>query len=142
MEDDVKSRFEEGEKRYAGLEKRFDDLKWYFGGVTTLFTIGFSILTVVLSWNYNSEKASLRDFQRDLRADLGKIDLPPDVELLGINGSPISGQDVQARLDVDKDGGHYLSISHLLRNRGEGGTGPIHAGISDCGAHHHQRGQI
>ena len=125
MENDVKSRFEESEKRYAALEKRFDDLKWYFGGVTTLFTIGFSILTVVLSWNYNSEKAGLREFQKDLKADLGKIESSADLELLGLNKTSLSGQDVSARLYVDKDGQHYLAISHLLRNKGEGGTGPM-----------------
>ena len=125
MDDDVKSRFEESDKRYAALEKRFDDLKWYFGGVTTLFTIGFSVLTVVLSWNYNSEKTALREFQKDLKADLGKIELPPDLELVGVNGSSLYGQDVPAKLQVDKDGDHFVSISYFLRNMGEGATGPM-----------------
>lgn len=127
MEEDVKSRFEDVDKRYAALEKRFDDVKWNFGGVTTLFTLGFSILIVVLNWNFNAEKLALREFQRDLKAEVGKIDLPADLEIVGLNGSPLEGQEVAANLLVDeKDREHFMAISHFIRNRGEGSTGPLY----------------
>ncbi len=126
MEDDVKSRFEDVDKRYAALEKRFDDVKWNFGGVTTLFSLGFSILIVVLNWNFNAEKSALRDFQRDLKAEIGKIELPADLEIVGLNGSPLDGQEVAAELFVDEGNKeHYLRLTHFLRNRGEGSTGPL-----------------
>lgn len=123
MEDDTKARFDEVDKRQATLEKRFDDIKWYLGGVTGVFTIGFSVLVLVLSWNYSSERASLRDFQRDLKAELGKLDLPPEVNLLGLNGSPLEGQDVSGSMVVNDKGEHLLRISHILRNRGDSPTG-------------------
>jgi len=49
----VQLRFDESEKRYVALEKRFDDIKWYFGGAATFFTLWFAVLTVVFSSNFN-----------------------------------------------------------------------------------------
>lgn len=72
MDDDIKMRFDEVDKRMASTEKRFDDLKWYFGGAVTLFTVGFSVLTILLSWNYKSERDSLHDTLKDFKAELGK----------------------------------------------------------------------
>jgi len=125
VDDDVKTRFEELEKRLLTTDKRFDDIKWYFGGVTTLFTIGFSVLTLALSWNYANEKASLRDFQRDLKADLGRIDALPELELLGVDAKPLANQNINAEISQDKDVYLSLTINHFLRNAGNGISGPM-----------------
>ena len=125
MDDDIKSRFDETDKRYATLEKRFDDIKWYFSGVASLFTVGFSVLVLILSWNYGSERASLREFQKDLKAELGKLESPPEMELLGLNGSVLAGQDVAGGLFVSEKGEHFLRISHLLKNRGDSSSGRL-----------------
>lgn len=82
MKEEIKVRFEELDKRIEINEKHFGDIKWYFGGVTSLFAIGFSVLVLVLSWNLNSEKIALREFQKDIKSDIGKIDTPPNLVLL------------------------------------------------------------
>jgi hypothetical protein len=46
-EDFVKTRFEDLDKRLASTEKRIDDLKWFIGGITGLFTIVFGIVAVL-----------------------------------------------------------------------------------------------
>ncbi len=125
MNIEIRSKFEEFEKRSSGLEKRFDDLKWYFGGVTTLFTIGLSVCGVILNWNYTSEKAALREFQRDLKVEVGKIALPSEIDLLTLTGIPLSGSDVPVTVTIDKDQQRYLELSHIVRNRGEGTSGSM-----------------
>jgi hypothetical protein len=125
MDEDVKTRFDDMDKRYGALEKRFDDIKWYFGGVTTLFSLGFGVLTIVISWNFNANITGLREFEKQLKEEIGKIDSPADIDILGVNGASIDGQDVDSDVEVDKDGDHWLRISHFLRNRGEGSSGPM-----------------
>src|ERR1700681_4227744 len=125
MEEEVKVKFDETDKRYAVLEKRFDDLKWYFGGAASLFTLGFSVLVLVLSGNFNAEKEGLRDFKMDIRADLGKLELPPDLDLLGVDRTSLSGQDVAANIAIDQNHAHWLRISHLLKNKGDSSSGPL-----------------
>jgi hypothetical protein len=126
MDEEEKARFEDVEKRLEAADKRFDDMKWYFGGVTTLFTIGFSVLTLVLSWNYANEKASLRDFVKDVKEDLGKVSAAPEIELLGVDRQPLAGQELKAEFDLRPDGYMYLVINHMLRNTGTGLSGPLY----------------
>lgn len=119
---DIDDRFGAVEKLIGHTEKRFDDVKWYLGGAATLFTIGFSVLTLILSWNYNTEKAGLLEFERDIRTDiktdLGKMDVPPDLEILGINRELLSGQEIVAAVEKDKDGSVGVTIDHILKNKG------------------------
>jgi hypothetical protein len=129
MDEDVKARFEDTEKRLLASDKRFDDMKWYFGGVTTLFTVGFSVLTLILSWNYSNEKASLREFQNDMKVELGKIDAPPEIQLLGIDGQPLAGQELPAQFKQEESGELLLVINHFLRNSGAGLSGPMYVKV-------------
>jgi hypothetical protein len=39
MDEDVKSRIEDLDKRFDSTEKRIDDIKWFIGGATGLFTL-------------------------------------------------------------------------------------------------------
>jgi hypothetical protein len=126
MEEDIKIRFDGIDKRLESSEKRFDDMKWYFGGVVTLFTIGFSVLTLILSWNYSNERASLREFQKDLKAELGKIDLPPELEILGTNGEPLMNQEVKAIFVKKEDGSVFLYLTHFLKNVGNSMSGLLY----------------
>jgi hypothetical protein len=127
--DETTTRFEETEKRYAALEKRFDDIKWYFGGAASLFTLWFGVLTVVFSSNFNSQKEDLRDFKNNLRADLGKLELPADIEMLSVRRSPLAGQDLLAEIDLTKPNEPYLDIDFILHNQGDGDTGPMYVKI-------------
>jgi hypothetical protein len=125
MEDDVKSRFDETDKRLASTEKRIDDVKWFIGGIASLLTVVFGIITLVMSWNYGNERASLRDFQQNLRAELGKAEQLPELVILGENGVELNGQDIDASVVKDKDGYPKISFSWIVRNRGLGATGPL-----------------
>jgi hypothetical protein len=129
MDEDVKSKFEDMEKRLSASDKRFDDMKWYFGGVTGLFTIGFSVLTLVLSWNYSNEKASLRELKKEVKMELGKIDAPPEIQLLGIDGQPLAGQELTAEFHEEGPGRLLLIVNHFLRNSGAGLSGPMYVKV-------------
>jgi hypothetical protein len=119
-------RFDEVDKRIQSTEKRFDDLRWYFGGVTTLFMVGFSVITIVLSWNYKSERDSLRDSLRDFKEEVGKVEAPPSVELMTQNGEALSNQELQARF-YKADNVMYVAFDFVVRNSGDGSSGPVAA---------------
>ena len=72
MDDDVKSRFDEVERRYASLEKRIDDVKWYVTGVATVFIIVFGLVSIIMNWRFEDEKTTLRQFQAEIKEDFGK----------------------------------------------------------------------
>jgi hypothetical protein len=129
MDHDIQARFDELDKRLATTDKRFDDIKWYMGGFATFVTFAFGLLTILMSWNFSNERTSLREFQRDLRADLGKVEVPPELELLGVDGSPLANQELEAQFDKDKDGNSRLVINHFLRNTGNSLTGPMYVKI-------------
>ena len=129
MDEDVRAMFEEIEGRLSASDKRFDDMKWYFGGVATLFTVGFSVLTLVLSWNFSNEKTSLREFEKDIKVELGKIDRPPDIQLFGIDGLLLAGEEMRAEFKADENGDMYLILRHILRNAGEGLSGPLYVKV-------------
>ena len=115
------------DKRIAATEKRIDDIKWFIGGMATLFTVGFSVLTLILSWNYSNERASLREFQRDLKVDLGKAEPTPELIIQTIEGEDINGKRVNAEVsDDDENKGKFLLvIPHIKRNKGYGSSGPL-----------------
>jgi hypothetical protein len=125
MEDDVKARFEELDKRLQLYEKRHDDFKWYFSGITALFGLGFGILTLILSWNYSNERASLREFQRDIKTELGKVEAPPELEILGPNREPLSGQEIKVDLQRVESGFLSVNFTCIYRNNGDTTTGPL-----------------
>ena len=127
MEDEeIKVRFEELDKRIASNEKRFGDFKWYFGGFGSVIAIMFSVLTLVISGNVNYEKYALREFQKDIRADLGKADLPPNLILLGKNCNPLENQDIKAEVLKDEDGSIKLTFLYAIKNEGKSPSGPLY----------------
>jgi hypothetical protein len=127
MDDDVKARFEDFDKRIAGSDKRFDDLKWYFGGVTTLFTVGFSVLTILLSWNYKSERDNLRDDVRQMKEDLGRLEVPAYLELRTPTGEDAQGHEITARFERDNTSSKFwLGINLAVRNTGDSSTGALY----------------
>jgi hypothetical protein len=129
MENEIKVRFDELDKRLESAEKRFDDIKWYFGGVTGVFMIVFSLLTIILSWNYKTEKDSLREFQKDIRVELGKVESPPELEILGTNGLPLANQEMEATFEKKEDGMVFLKLNHFLKNIGNSSSGILNVKI-------------
>jgi hypothetical protein len=137
MDDEsLKQHFEEIDREIAATDKRVDEVKWYLGGIGGLFSIWFAVLTLVLSWNYSNDKASLRDFQRDLREDLGKSTAVPELELLGIDGNPLEGQELEAAFETEKttnktNGEEHTEIfpkvllDFSIKNSGNETTGPM-----------------
>jgi hypothetical protein len=125
MEEEVKTKFEEFDKRLELIGKRFDDFKTYIGGIGTLFGLGFGILTLILSWNYSNERTALRELEKDIKTELGKAESPPSIILLGPNGQLLTGQELTAKLQKDEQG-IYFSFDYIIRNDGENTTGPLY----------------
>jgi hypothetical protein len=127
MVEAVKSRFEDFDKRFQTLEKRFDDIKWYFAGASALFALFISLFTFVANSNFSSERSGLQQFRNDIRADLGKAESLPDLELLGVNGQPLAGQEIAAEVlqNEKKQGGKQISFEYVLRNAGAASSGPM-----------------
>jgi hypothetical protein len=125
MNDDAsKQRFDEIDRRISASDKRIDDLKGYLAGGATLLSIWFAVLTLVLGFNYNSDKASLRDFQKDLREDLGKSIANPELVLLGLDGQSLSGQELEAKFWPEASG-TKITLDFSIKNSGNGATGPL-----------------
>ena len=127
MDEETERRLSDVDKRLSAAEKRFDDWKGYVAGGATLITVWFAVLTIVLSWNYSGEKASLREFQHDLREDLGKNVPTPELELQGTDGRPLAGQDVIAEFKIAKDDVYQLGFHLIVKNSGHASTGRMTA---------------
>jgi hypothetical protein len=104
MDDDIKFKLEDIDRQIAAVStrfddqgKRFDDVKTLLGGMTAIFAVIFSVITVVASWNFNTERAELRAFEEDIRRQtLGIGDA--DMTLYGQKNSLLSGQTIPATL--------------------------------------------
>ena len=127
MKEDVERRLSDLEKHLSAADKRFNDWKGYIAGGATLITIWFAVLTIVLSWNYSSEKASLRDFQHDLREDLGRSAPSPEVELEGTDGKPLAGQEIIADFNRTRNDVYQVGFHHIIKNSGHESTGSMWA---------------
>ena len=121
----VERRLDELADRISAIDKRFDDLRWVLGGAASLFALAFSVVTLLLSWNFNSEKDGLKQFETNLRADLGKADLPPELELLDTNNAPLANQQIEAFVSTSA-GYPLLTLTFFGRNAGESLTGELY----------------
>jgi hypothetical protein len=121
MDDQIKACFESYDKRLEATEKRFDDVKWYIGGATGVFTLIFSVLTVIGSLNFNAEKEDLGRFETNIRTDLGTFQEAPVVHLLGADLRDLSNQDVEGKMD----GATNLVLSFVVSNVGNSWSGQM-----------------
>lgn len=133
MEEEVKARLEGLDKHFEANEKRFDDIKWYFGGVTGFFFLLFTFLGGFLGWNFISERASLREelreYKKEIRTELGKAEKPPEIKILGLDRLPLENQEILATFSKKEDGSVIMYLRHILANTGEGLTGPVYQKI-------------
>jgi hypothetical protein len=53
MDEEAIPTLESLERRISATEKRFEDIKWYIGGASLMF----SALILVLGWNFTSDGA-------------------------------------------------------------------------------------
>ncbi len=131
MDEEVKSAIDQLERRISATEKRFDDVRWYIGGASLIFTA----LTAVLGWNFSGDRAELRAAVSDMKTDVRDLETrlseqfgqaaSAELVLLGPNGSPLAGQQVPAEVKPGKDGTARISFTWALRNIGKGASGPI-----------------
>lgn len=150
MDEEVKSSLDLLEQRVSTTEKLFDAVKWYIGGATA---IG-AALTLVLGWNFSSERSAMREGFRDTLNDLQRWqdkfekdanakqeeararfrDLEerlvgqaavPQLVLLGPDAQPLADQQVEANVERGNDGTAQLSFRWALKNIGNGPSGPI-----------------
>jgi hypothetical protein len=120
MDDDIKARFEDIDKRLTLADKRFDDVKWFFGSVSLLL----SVVAVMAGYNYNNERARLDASVKEFKEEVGKLEPPPELEVFGHNGQPVAGQEVMARVST-RENRLFLTYNFILRNVGSGTTGPM-----------------
>lgn len=126
MDDESKIRFEGFDRRLEGLDARFDDVKWYIGGATGIFTLIFSVLTIVASLNFNSQKEDLGRFEQNVRTDLGTAQQVPQVRLLGSDLQELSGQDVPGTFQSsNRPDFQELLISFDVSNVGRSWSGKM-----------------
>jgi hypothetical protein len=132
-EDVLKTRFEDLDKRLASTEKRIDDLKWFIGGITGLFTIVFGVVAVLGNLNFNNEKTELHrtatELKNDVKAALGASTARPQVDLLAPNRMPLDNQEIPAAFSRSSDGTLDLAIALFLRNSGDSTSGPMYIKI-------------
>jgi hypothetical protein len=93
----IDKRFDDYNKRLEDSAKRFDDVKWYVTGISSIFTVILGIIVLVSGWNYSTERASLRDFENEIKERYGHLG-ESKIELYGINGVDLSGQQIPVRV--------------------------------------------
>src|SRR5277367_6008176 len=135
VDDETKFRFDDVDRKMGTLDKkiddqgkRFDDVKWFVGGTSIIF----SALVLIAGWNYNSEREGLRDFQKEVREQVSKTD-DSKLDLYGVNGVELAGQEVAATVVVappnDKSSDQpnpYIDFSFVIRNTGDNTSGPMY----------------
>jgi hypothetical protein len=117
MEEEVKLRLDEIDKRVSAAEKRFDDVKWCITGLSGGFGFIFSVVVLVAAWDLNRERAGLRDIEKDIKEGNVEKDTKDDarnlvkdlmdqirerfgqpvqrkLELFGANGVALDGQEM------------------------------------------------
>ena len=112
------------DKKIDDQGKRFDDVKWFVGGSSLIF----SVLVLIAGWNYNTERGVLRDFEKEIRELVSKTD-ETRMDLYAINGMDLAGQEISAEVLPPPPGGtgdFYLVFSFVLRNTGENTSGPTY----------------
>jgi hypothetical protein len=134
MDDDIKFKFEDIDRQIAAVStrfddqgKRFDDVKTLLGGMTAIFAVIFSVITVVASWNFNTERADLHTFEEDIRRQtLGIGDA--DMTLYGQKNSLLSGQTIPATLAnaANNVGGPGLESLFGIHNSSTVASGPLY----------------
>ena len=124
FEDLTKARFDDLDKRLGGAEKRFDDIKWFVGGIAGLFTVVAGLNAVLGGLTFSNEKQDLRVALAEIKADaktaLGQVSGTPVVELLSTERQPLAGQEVLAQIDGDR-----LSLTIFVRNTGTATSGKM-----------------
>lgn len=143
MDEEIKLKFDDTERKIATVDKRFDDqakrfddVKWMVGGTSAIFAVIFSVVTIVASWNYNNERANLRSFEDDIRRQVLKID-DTKLDLYGLDGAALAGQTINAGLEKykisnerdarpDPSGEFHLQFRFIARNTGENSSGPMY----------------
>ncbi|HRD50563.1 MAG: hypothetical protein JNK95_16845 [Candidatus Competibacter sp.] len=111
------------------LERRFDDLKWYIGIMLGVITILFAGFTVFVGLNFSAEKTSLKEYKdstkEELKEAIGISNAKPLLSLQTIDRRPLDGATITADYSRSDDGKLWVSFIYVLRNEGNGRSGPI-----------------
>ena len=137
MTEHLDLRLNQLDERISEINSRFDDLKWYIGIAASVVTIMFAVLAVTANLNFSSEKTSLQQFENSekaarehfevtLKADLGKIELPPHLEILNTSRSPLADQEVPVTFFAD-EGTPSLHFDFIGQNSGDSLSGQLYA---------------
>ncbi len=125
MDDRDKLRLDKFESRFQYLEKRHDDMRFYVGVPAAFLGVIFGLFSYFANSNFKDERTQLRDFEQDMRSDLGREDAYPNLQLLGFNGDPLTGQVVPAKVTAEEKGEKLLEFAYVLRNVGTRTTRPM-----------------
>jgi hypothetical protein len=127
MDEDLKGGLQDFDIRLKSIEKRIDDVKWFIGGATGLFTVVFGLVTLVGNLNFNAERERLHQWQRDLKSELGKVEEPPTIDLLGVDGDLLANQEIVAEFSYNENKQLIMRWAYVLKNSGKSLSGPLYA---------------
>lgn len=118
---DLKARIDELERRVALGDKRFDDVKWFFGSISLVL----SVLAVIAGYSFNADRGRLDAALREFKEETAKLDAAPKLEVFGVNRERLDGQEVSVRVEQAVDGRRTILLNFILENTGPGRTGPL-----------------
>jgi hypothetical protein len=126
MDEDVKNKLEELERRLKLYEDRLSDFRWYITGFAALLGVIFSVISLGLNWNFSNERASVRDLMNDVKKEMGNIGSAPNLIMLAPNRQPIEGQEIPATAEII-DNVPTVYFDAIFQNTGEMSSGNLAA---------------
>jgi hypothetical protein len=123
MEQEIKDRFEQ-------IDKRISELITMLSVFSGIFTIVFAVFSILIAVNYNSEKDRLLEIEKDLKSEvktaLGQFAQPAKVIVLGKDGRELNnGGEIRAVLETDLQGSKQLVTKIILKNAGGNPSSPL-----------------
>jgi hypothetical protein len=122
MDDDVKSRCDQ-------LDKRIDDVRALVTTVLSIIGGIVALLTLIANQNLQTERQRIKDVAGELtekvQVALGQAGQRAEVKILGQNGKELTGQILPGEVQTEASGNKSLVLRFVLKNVGTKATEPL-----------------